>query len=110
MRDARNRHQGTKEGRDDHRDRQAEYRERLRLRVTDQGRGEPSSSGTVASAGRPAVKVTVPALPAGEQDDVERGSRRRLGKEVRCAVCGRASRWVVWWPVPRHRREPPRRK
>ena len=109
MRDARNRHQGTKEGREDHRDHQAGYRERLRLRVTDQGRGEASSSGTVASAGRPAVEVTAPALPAGERADVERGGRKRLGKEVRCAVCGRASRWVVWWPVPQYRREPGQR-
>jgi hypothetical protein len=109
MRDARNRHQGTKEGRDDHRDRQADYRERLRLRVTDQGRGEASSSGTVASAGRTVVEVTTLSLSAEEQGDVERGSRKRLGREVRCAVCGRTSRWVVWWPVPRCRREPPRR-
>jgi hypothetical protein len=88
-REANRRHQQTPWGRDDHRDRQREYRQRLKARVTDQSSLRSSSCANL-TAPRTAEPVEAtpepepcplphPAMPAGW---------------VVCQICGRRERWV----------------
>jgi len=96
-REANRRHQQTPWGREDHRDRQREYRERQRARVTDQ-----SSLST-----SPYVNLTV--LPAPEATEAPlavkfRSSSRaaiRAGWVV-CQICGCRGRWVNPFPEVQH--------
>ena len=67
---ANHRHQGSEEGRLDHRDRQREYRRRVAARrVTDQGSGEQVGASTLPLLLLPAVAA--------------------VGGGVACCVCGR---------------------
>jgi hypothetical protein len=96
-RQANRRHQQTREGREDHRDRQRDYRQRQRARVTDKSSQPPPAS---ASLSQRAVIAALPASPAPN-------SRRVSGRPpqrgwVVCQICGRQGRWVD--PFPHRRR------
>ena len=96
-RQANRRHQQTPEGREDHRDRQRDYRQRQRARVTDKSSQPPPAS---ASLSQRAVIAALPASPAPN-------SRRVSGRPpqrgwVVCQICGRQGRWVD--PFPHRRR------
>ena len=83
------------EGKAANRDRQRKHREAERDRVTDQTSRPAVPSGNVAGV---AAMVPPPAgRPEGTRDETA-GERKRLSRPVRCVVCGRASRWVCWWP------------
>jgi hypothetical protein len=97
---------GGEEGHLDHRDAQGRYRDRCRqrLRVTDQGGREVDKSESVAPRTEPSV------------ESIEQAVRERSGIDsvvemaagvVRCAFCGRESRWVRRGFVRRRRRELP---
>jgi hypothetical protein len=86
--EANRRHQQDPDGRADHRDRQREYRRRLKARVTDQSSLQAS----------PCVNLT--ALPAREPVEVTPadflpwpGAEYAAGWAV-CQICGRRGRWV----------------
>jgi hypothetical protein len=80
------------EGRLDHRQRQREYRQRLKARVTDQ-----SSLGTSSCA-----NLTVPpACEPGEATPALHPPSRRAA-EVVCQICGRRVRWVNPFPEVKH--------
>jgi len=101
-RQARARHATSEEGRLDGRDRQRELRKRRRARVTDQGIGDEGERASLGVAAAAAVVVAA-AEPAALEAGDDRSRRiRELAEEVACVVCGRRSRWVVWWPVPRY--------
>ena len=96
-REANRRHQRTPWGREDHRDRQREYRERRRARVTDQ-----SSLGTF-----PYVNLIV--LPAPEATEAPLAVKSQPSSRaairagwVVCQICGRRGRWVNPFPEVQH--------
>jgi hypothetical protein len=96
-REANRRYQQSPEGREDHRDRQREYRKRQRARVTDK------SSLRVS----PCVNLTVPpprepmeATPASDLRP-SAGAAVRTGWVV-CQICGRRGRWVNPFPEVKH--------
>jgi len=96
-RQANRRHQQTREGREDHRDRQRDYRQRQRARVTDKSSQPPPASASLSQ--RPVI-AALPASPAPN-------SRRVSGRPpqrgwVVCQICGRQGRWVD--PFPHRRR------
>ena len=93
---ANRRHQGSAEGRLDHRDRQRAYRCRqLRRRVTDQG-SQPFASRPLSGSG---IAITTPAVaPPGVQ------VRDQADAWPRCTVCGRWSRLVDPFPRTSSRR------
>lgn len=96
-RQANRRHQQTPEGREDHRDRQRDYRQRQRARVTDKSSQPPAAS---ASLSERAVIATLPASPA---PSFRRLSGRPLQRGwVVCQICGCRGRWVD--PFPHRRR------
>jgi len=85
------------EGRLDHRQRQREYRQRLKARVTDQSSLQTS----------PCVNLRVPPAP----EPVEATSAPDLGPSpdgetspgwVVCQICGRWGRWVNPFPEVQH--------
>jgi len=82
------------EGRLDHRQRQREYRQRLKARVTDQSslRSSPCVNLTVRPT--PALVET----PAGVEFRPSSKEAIRAGWVV-CQICGRRGRWVN--PFPR---------
>ena len=88
-REANRRHQQSPEGRADHRDRQREYRKRLRARVTDKSslRVSPCVNLTVPPACEP-----IEATPASDLSP-SAGATVRAGWVV-CQICGRRGRWV----------------
>jgi hypothetical protein len=91
-REANRRHQQSPEGREDHRDRQREYRQRLKARVTDKSSlpASPYVNLTVPPA-RESVEAA-PALglrPSPWADDDEDSSGW-----VVCQICGCRGRWI----------------
>lgn len=91
LREARARHQRSPEGRADHRAAMRELRARRRGGVTDQGFG---------AAARRRKVVPEEAVHAKTEGQ---GLHRRAAQ--RCMVCGRASRFVRWWPSRSVRRQ-----
>ena len=96
-REANRRYQQTSWGREDHRDRQREYRERQRARVTDQ------------SSLRTSPHVNLSVLPTSELVEAPPavGFRPSSGVEIRaggvvCQICGRRGRWVNPFPEVQH--------
>ena len=84
----------------DHRQRQREYRQRLKARVTDQSslRASPCVNLTLPSARAP---VEAPLEPLG---DLALGASRLTGPAgwVVCQICGRRGRWVNPFPEVKH--------
>jgi hypothetical protein len=89
-----------REGRLDHRQRQREYRERLKARVTDQSslRASPCVNLTLPPAGDPAV------APLDPQRGLAPDASRLTGPTgwVVCQICGRRGRWINPFPEVRH--------
>jgi hypothetical protein len=102
---ARARHQASAEGRLDHRDAQTRYRERCQQRagVTDQGGRELDKSGRLPARAEPAAAVAARSASRGESGSD--GVVERAVGMLRCAFCGRASRWVRRGFVRRRWRE-----
>ena len=88
-RQANRRHQQDPDGRADHRDRQQEYRRRLKARVTD--KSSPRASPCVNLSAPPAREPveTTPAL-----DGLPSLSPECASGWVVCQICGRRGRWV----------------
>ena len=96
-REANRRHQRTPWGRDDHRDRQREYRERQRARVTDQSSLHSSPSANLIAPRRfEPVEATPEPLQRPSPD-----TARPAGWVV-CQICGRWGRWVNPFPEVQH--------
>ena len=96
-RQANRRHQQTPEGREDHRDRQRDYRQRQRARVTDKSSQPPAPSASLTE------RVVIAALSAPPAPNFGRVSGRPPQRSwVVCQICGRRGRWVD--PFPPHRR------
>jgi hypothetical protein len=95
-RQANRRHQQTPEGRDDHRDRQREYRQRQRTRVTDKSSQSPVASASLSE------RAVINAWPASPAPNFRPVSRRPQHGWVVCQICGRRGRWVD--PFPQRRR------
>jgi hypothetical protein len=96
-RQANRRHQQDPDGRADHRDRQREYRRRLKARVTDKSSlRSPSGANLIApQAPRPAEAAPAPEifpLPDAEPE---------VGWVV-CQMCGRRGRWINPFPEVKH--------
>jgi len=91
-RQANRRHQQSPEGRLDHRDRQREYRQRQRARVTDQSSltASPRENLTVRPLREPVDAASVPDL------DLSPGTSRLTGPSgwVVSQICGRRGRWI----------------
>ena len=88
-RQANRRHQQTPWGREDHRDRQRDYRQRLRARVTDKSslRSSPCANLTAPPASEP--------LEATPEVDPRPASGAALSASwVVCQICGRRGRWI----------------
>jgi len=88
-RQANRRHQQSREGREDHRDRQREYRQRLKARVTDKS-SLPAS---------PYVNLTAPTASELDQAFPALGLRPSPGAKIPtgwvvCQICGRRGRWI----------------
>ena len=93
-RQANRRHQQSPEGRLDHRDRQREYRQRQRARVTDQSslRASPCVNLMASPTSEPLTGAPEPdPLPA----ELAPGW-------VVCQLCGRRGRWVIPFPEVEH--------
>ena len=86
---ANQRHQKNREGRLDHRDRQREYRERCRRRVTDHTSAGNGRSGKIEEP----VRETVMSMPLTEELQ-DRPRFERLQSAIRpvCMLCGRGGR------------------
>ena len=85
------------EGRLDHRQRQREYRQRLKARVTDQSSLRAS----------PCVNLTAPPAPEPVESPPAADFPRGPGAEyaaswVVCQICGRRGRWVNPFPEVNH--------
>jgi hypothetical protein len=92
LRQANRRHQQTREGRDDHRDRQREYRQRLKVRVTDQGFAAPSVR---------AKNETMCSASSAPDLDWQRPAPRAasdLTEWVVCQICGCRGHWINPFP------------
>jgi hypothetical protein len=88
------------DGRLDHRQRQREYRQRLKARVTDQSslRASPYVNLT-----RPSVREPAEATPAAPAADFSPGSDAPYAPRwVICQICGRRGRWVNPFPEVKH--------
>jgi hypothetical protein len=92
-RKANRRYEQDPEVRQDHRDRQREYRRRRRAsRVTDQSSTIECGWGSICE---PLVQTEPDPPPAEEPDDLPKSTwRERLGRIV-CALCGRIGKLVV---------------
>ena len=82
-RDANRRHQQSQEGRLDHRDRQRDYRERCRRRVTDDTSPAPSGSDSIVTA-EPFRSEDEPGSVSGEDRYATSAEF-----EPACIICGR---------------------
>jgi hypothetical protein len=84
------------EGRLDHRQRQREYRQRLKARVTDQS-SLPTS---------PCVKLTAPSVPQRAEAplaaDFSPAEAEYTASGVVCQICGRRGQWVNPFPEVKH--------
>ena len=92
-RQANRRHQQTPEGREDHRDRQRDYRQRQRARVTDQSslRSPAGVNLSAPQAPRPAEAAPAPEIfPLPDAGWVV------------CQICGRRGRWINPFPEVKH--------
>ena len=96
-REANRRHQRTPWGRDDHRDRQREYRERQRARVTDQSSLHSAPSANLIAPRRFEPVEATPEPPWRPSPDTA-----RLAGWVVCQMCGRRGRWVNPFPEVQH--------
>ena len=96
-REANRRHQQSPEGRLDHRDRQREYRQRLKARVTDQSSlRSPSGANLIApQAPRPVEAAPEPEIFPSPDAELEAGW-------VGCQSCGRRGRWINPFPEVKH--------
>jgi hypothetical protein len=96
-REANRRHQQTPEGRADHRDRQREYRQRRRARVTDQSSfgSPPCANLTAPQTSEPVEATQEPGRRPSPATDVPAGW-------VVCLICGRRGRWVNPFPEVEH--------
>lgn len=105
-REARARHQASPEGREDHREAQQRYRDRLArlLRVTDHGGREVDKPETVPARMEPSAESSAEALPRAGSDNAE---VERSSGVLRCAFCGRESRWVRFDFLSRLRQQLP---
>jgi len=85
------------EGRLDHRQRQREYRERLKARVTDQSslRASPCVNLTAPPVPQPAEAPPGVDFPPGSESEYAAGG-------VVCQICGRWGRWVNPFPEVKH--------
>ena len=81
--DANQKHQQSEEGRLDHRDRQRDYRERCRLRVTDQPSATPFDSDSIVET-EPSRSEHGPESVSGEARYAESAEC-----EPACIICGR---------------------
>ena len=90
-RQANRRHQQSPEGRLDHRDRQRDYRQRQRARVTDQSslRASPYANLTVPPTSEPLAGAPRPGAELAPS-------------WVVCQICGRRGRWVNPFPEVKH--------
>ena len=82
-RDANRRHQQSQEGRLDHRDRQRDYRERCRRRVTDHTSAAPSGSDSIVTA------ELFQSEDGPESDSGEARYAEIAEFEPACIICGR---------------------
>ena len=82
-RQANRRHQQTPEGREDHRDRQRDYRQRQRARVTDKSSQPPAASASLTE--RAAIAV-LPASPPRASAAFPAGHRNAAGSYARSVV------------------------
>ena len=96
-REANRRHQRTPWGREDHRDRQREYRERQRARVTDQSSLHSSPCANLIAPRRSEPVEATPELMRRPSPD----PARPTGWVV-CQICGRRGRWVNPFPEVQH--------
>ena len=96
-REANRRHQQSPEGRLDHRDRQRDYRQRRRARVTDQSSlRSPSGANLIApQAPRPVEAAPAPEIFPSTDAELEAGW-------VGCQSCGRRGRWINPFPEVKH--------
>ena len=96
-RQANRRHQQTPEGREEPRDRQREYRQRLKARVTDQSSlRSPSGANLIApQAPRPVEAAPEPEIFPSPDAELEAGW-------VGCQSCGRRGRWINPFPEVKH--------
>ena len=96
-REANRRHQQSPEGREDHRDRQREYRKRQRLGVTDKSslRVSPCVNLTVPPAREPIEATLAPDLHPSPGAEIR-------ARWVVCQICGRRGRWVNPFPEVKH--------
>jgi hypothetical protein len=88
-RQANRRHQQSPEGREDHRDRQRDYRQRLRARVTDKSSLRLSLCATLTRPPEP-TPLRAPVLPLRPQF----GTAEPEAGWVVCRICGRQGRWI----------------
>lgn len=95
--EANRRHQQSPEGREDHRDRQREYRQRLKARVTDQS--SLSASRYVNLTAPPAPQLVEAAEKSETHSSPDAGTPTGW---VVCQICGRRGRWVNPFPEVRH--------
>ena len=96
-RQANRRHQQSREGREDHRDRQREYRQRLKARVTDKSSLPPSRYGNLT----PPAASEFDQAPARLDLRPSPGARTPAGWVV-CQICGRRGRWINPFPEVQH--------
>ena len=96
-RQANRRHQQTPWGRDDHRDRQRDYRQRRRARVTDKSslRSPACVNLTSPRAPRPGEVTPEPEIFSSPQ-------ARSTSNWVVCQICGRRGRWIDPFPEVQH--------
>ena len=81
------------EGRLDHRQRQREYRQRLKARVTDQSSLRASTCVNLRVTPAPGSAEAIPASDFGPSPD-----RETFPGWVICQICGRRGRWVNPFP------------
>jgi len=94
---ANRRHQQTPWGRDDHRDRQRDYRQRRHARVTDKSslRSPACVNLTSPRAPRPVEVTPEPEISSSPQ-------ARSTSNWVVCQSCGRRGRWIDPFPEVKH--------
>jgi len=118
IRAARRRHRATPEGRADHADHQRAYRARRAERVGDPGTAKlPDQESVCLGGSAPATAVVTLVAAAGSCPDAPDPDGRCLqagpsaaaetSTGVRCALCGRAGRWVRHESLRPHRRSRP---
>ena len=107
-RDANRRHQQSQEGRLDHRDRQRDYRERCRRRVTDHTSATPSGSDSIVTA-EPFRSEDGPGSVSGEDRYATSAEF-----EPACIICGRTvgsdaqqAAFISRWGLTKPKKEKP---